>query len=227
MAKLTPFQKVFDRAAKRKGGAAELEKLLTKPKSRAALKKIPDDRWLAMFSRVIFATGLNWRVVENKWEGIEAAYEGFDVGRMAMMSDDDLDRLLNDARVIRQAAKILSVRDNAVFLQELTREHGSAAKFFADWPGEDFIGLVAVMKERGSRLGGTTAQYALRRLGVDSILFSKHVGAALVREGVVDKPPTSKKALAASQEAFNQWRSESGRPLTQISQVLAMSVGDP
>lgn len=226
MAKLTPFQKIFDRAAKRKGGAAALEKLLTKPKSHAALKKISDDRWLAMFSRGIFATGLNWRVVENKWDGIEEAYEGFDVARMAMMSDDDLDRLLNDARVIRQAAKILSVRDNAIFFQDLAREHGSAAAFFADWPGEDFIGLLALMKERGSRLGGSVGAYGLRRMGVDGFFLSKDVSAALVREGVVDKAPTSKKALAAAQEAFNHWRAESKRPLTQISQVLAMSVGD-
>ena len=227
MAKLTPFQKIFDRAAARKGGAAALERLLTKPKSHRALKKIADDRWLAMFSRGIFATGLNWRVVENKWEGIEAAYEGFDVARMAMMSDDDLDRLLNDARIIRQAAKILSVRDNAVFFQDLARKHGSAAAFFSDWPGEDFVGLLAVMKDSGSRLGGTTGAYGLRRMGVDGFMFTKHVSAALVREGVVDKAPTSKKAVAAAQDAFNTWHAESGRPLTQISQVLAMSVGDP
>lgn len=226
MARLAPFQSIFDRAAKRKGGAAALEKLLSKPKKPAALKKIADDRWLAMFSRGIFATGLNWKVVENKWDGIEEAYEGFDIGRMAMMSDEDLDRLLKDSRVIRQGAKILSVRDNAVFLQDLAREHGSAAAFFADWPSDNFVGLILLMKDRGSRLGGSTGAYALRRMGVDSFFFTKDVGAALMREGVVDKMPTSKKLMTAVQEAFNFWRDESGRPLTQISQVLAMSVGE-
>jgi len=227
MAKLASFQEVFDRAAKRKGGAAAVEKLLLKPKKPAALKKIGDEKWLGMFSRGIFATGLHWSVVENKWDGIEAAYEGFDIGRMAMMSDEDLDRLLKDSRVIRQAAKILSVRDNAIFFQELAKEHGSAAAFFADWPVDDFVGLIALMKERGSRLGGMTGAYGLRRMGVDSCFFSKDVSAALIREGVVDKAPTSKKAMASAQEALNIWREESGRPLTQISQVLAMSVGDP
>ena len=226
MARLVSFEKIFDRAAKRKGGPAELEKLLSKPKKPAALKKIADAHWLAMFSRGIFATGLNWRVVENKWDGIETAYEGFDIGRMAMMSDEDLDRLLKDSRVIRQAAKILSVRDNAVFFQDLVREHGSAATFFADWPGDDFVGLISQMKTRGARLGGATGSYALRRMGVDGFVLTKDVSAALVREGVVDKAPTSKKALAAVQSAFNDWREESGRPLTQISQVLAMSVGE-
>jgi len=226
MARLVPFQKIFNRAAERKGGVTELENLLSKPKKPATLKKIAEAQWLAMFSRGIFATGLNWRVVENKWEGIEDAYEGFDVGRMAMMSDEDLDRLLKDKRVIRQAAKILSVRDNAVFLQGLAREHGSAAACFADWPSEDFKSLIFLMKDRGARLGGATGAYALRRMGVDGYVLTKDVSAALVREGVVDKVTTSKKTMNAVQEAFNTWREESSRPLTQISQVLAMSVGE-
>ncbi len=226
MSALTPFQVIYDRAAERKGGAAALEKLLPTPTSPDEVAAIPGDRWLSMMSRVIFATGLNWRVVENKWDGIEEAYEGFDPARMAMMSDDDLDRLLNDARIIRQGAKILSVRDNAIFLQALAKEHGSAGRFFADWPAEDFVGLLELMKQRGSRLGGATGGYALRRLGVDSIVFTKDVGAALVREGVVDKAPTSKRAMRAAQMAYNVWREESGRPLSQIGQVLAMSVGE-
>jgi len=87
--------------------------------------------------------------------------------------------------------------------------------------------LMSEMKTRGSRLGGATGSYALRRMGVDGFMLSKDVSAALVREKVVDKAPTSKKALAAVQSAFNDWHEESGRPLTQISQVLAMSVGEP
>jgi len=226
MATVPTFQSIFDRAAERKGGPDALENLLTKPKSPATLRKIPADRWLAMFSRGIFATGLNWKVVENKWDGIEEAYEGFDVGRMALMSDDDFDRLLKDSRVIRQAAKILSVRDNAVFLQELASEHGSAANCFATWPKEDFASLIDLLKSRGARLGGATGAYALRRMGVDGFVLTKHVVAALIREGVVEKAPTSKKGLAATQSAFNAWRAESERPLTHISQVLALSVGD-
>ncbi len=227
MPALTSFQSIFDRAAARKGGATVLEALLGTPKPTEELAAIPEDRWLSMLSRVIFATGLNWRVVENKWEGIEEAYERFDTARMAMMSDDDLDRLLKDARIIRQGAKILSVRDNAIFLRELTKEHGSPGRFFAEWPSEDFVGLLDVMKQRGSRLGGATGSYALRRMGVDSLFFSKDVGEALIRADVVDKPPTSKKGMRAAQDAINIWREESGRPLTQISQILAMSVGDP
>ena len=85
-------------------------------------------------------------------------------------------------------------------------------------------GLLDLLKTRGSRLGGSTAQYFLRFMGKDSFLTSGDVALALIREGVVDKPPTSKGALKKVQSAFNDWMAESGRPLAQISRVLACTV---
>ncbi|MCG8694866.1 MAG: DNA-3-methyladenine glycosylase I, partial [Minwuiales bacterium] len=143
---------------------------------------------------------------------------------VAYMSDESLEAQLKNAAIVRNWQKIKSIRDNAQFVVELAEEHGSAAKFFADWPGTDQIGLMEVLKKRASRLSGTTGQYFLRFLGKDSFVLSKSVVAALIEDGVVDKAPTSKSALATVQEAFNAWQTESGRPLTQISRVLALSV---
>ncbi|MDJ0947788.1 MAG: DNA-3-methyladenine glycosylase I [Alphaproteobacteria bacterium] len=218
------FDAIFQRAAERKGGAEAVEDLLPKPKSAAALRKLSDDRYLAGMTRCVFQAGFSWKVIEAKWPGFEAAFEGFNPGRCSLMSDDDLDRLVRDTRIIRHAKKILSVRDNAVLLCDLAREHGSAAKAFADWPAEDYVGLLELLKKRGSRLGGSTAQYFLRQIGKESFVLSKDVVAALTREGVVDKDPKSKRDLDAVQAAFNAWRAESGRSLSEISRVLALSV---
>ena len=218
------FQELFDIAAGRKGGAAAVEALLPSPESAETLARIPDDRWLAGMTKQIFQAGFVWRVIENKWPGFEAAFEGFEPRRWQMMSDDDLDRLVKDERIVRNAKKILTVRDNARLLCELATEHGSAAKVFADWPSEDYIGLLDLLKTRGSRLGGSTAQYFLRFMGKDSFMTSGDVALALIREGVVDKPPSGKGALKKVQAAFNVWMKESGRPLTHISRVLAYTV---
>ncbi|MEM1075354.1 MAG: 3-methyladenine DNA glycosylase, partial [Pseudomonadota bacterium] len=64
----------------------------------------------------------------------------------------------------------------------------------------------------------------MRMLGRDGFVLSPDVVARLTAEGVIDKAPTSKRALAQTQEAFNLWSDQSGRGLTQISQVLAFSV---
>ena len=218
------FDELFAIAAARKGGEAAFEAELPQPKSRAEIAKIPAARWLATFSRGIMQTGLNWRVVTNKWDGIDAALWHFDIGRCKMMSDDDLDALLKDSRVIRHAQKLLSVRDNAIFLDDLAKEHGSVGEFFAHWPEEDFAGLLLLLKKRGSRLGGGTGSYALRVLGKDGFILGGDVVKALMREGVVDKTPTSARDLAKVQAAFNQWAEESGRPLSAISRTLACTI---
>lgn len=222
------FAEIFDRAAARRGGAAALEAMLTPARTgertAADIAATPDDRLLAEMTRRVFQAGFNWSVIDNKWDGFEAAFEGFDIGRWTLMSDADLDRLVADIRIVRHAKKIESVRDNAVFLRDLATRHGSAASALADWPPTDYVGLLDLLKTKAARMGGTSSQYFLRGLGKESFVLSTSVVAALLAEGVVDKAPSSKKALRAVQDAFNAWAAESGRSLTQISRVLALSV---
>ncbi|MEM8988432.1 MAG: DNA-3-methyladenine glycosylase I [Pseudomonadota bacterium] len=221
------YEEIYNLAAKRKGGAKALDALLatTKPKSKRALSAVGDDRCLAEMTRAVFQAGFNWTVINTKWNGFEEAFEGFDPHRWAMMSDEDLDRLVKDTRIVRNAQKIKSVAGNAAFVLDLAQEYGSAGKAFATWPQDDYAGLITLMNKKGSRLGGATAQYFLRRLGRDGFVLSKDVAARLIAEGVVDKPPTSARAMQSVQAAFNDWAKESGRTLTQISRTLAFSIG--
>lgn len=219
------FSKLYDLAAARKGGEEALESLITRPKSRAALARIPDDRWLAAMAKSVFRAGFNWKVVDNKWPDIEAAYDGFDPRGVAFQSDDDLDRLVKDPRVIRAWRKLKAIRANAQYMVELAEEHGSAAKYFANFPSTEYIDLLNDMKKRGSHLGGTSAQYFLREMGKDSFILSRDVVAALRREKVFDGTPTSKTSTKQIQSAFNEWVDDGGKSLTRISRVLAFTVG--
>jgi 3-methyladenine DNA glycosylase Tag len=176
-------------------------------------------------AKSVFQAGFNWTVVENKWPDIEAAYAGFDPRAVAFQSDDDLDVLVKDTRVIRQWRKLKAIRANAHYVVDLAEEHGSAAKYFATYPSAQYAGLLADMKKRGTFLGGTTAQYFLRRMGRDSFILSRDVTAALAREKVFDGSPTSKRSLIAIQDAFNDWVDDGGKSLTRVSRVLAMTVG--
>ena len=85
--------------------------------------------------------------------------------------------------------------------------------------------MLLLLKKRAARLGGNSAQYFLRSMGKDSFILSRDVVAALLREGVVATEPKSQRDRRLVQEAFNHWRRESGRPLAQISKVLAFTVG--
>lgn len=216
---------LFELAAEHRGSREAIEDMMPQVKTSEELSALTDDRILAGMTKAIFQAGFNWKVIENKWPGFEEAFEGFVPVRWKFMSDDDLDLLLKDTRIVRNGMKIQTVRDNAIMLCDLEDEYGSAAKCIADWSMDDFIGLLQMLHKRGSRLGGATAQYFLRFLGKDGWVMGRDVVAGLVREGVIDKAPTGKAAQLKVQEAFSHWSRKSGRPFAHISRLLALSVG--
>jgi 3-methyladenine DNA glycosylase Tag len=175
-------------------------------------------------SQRVFSAGFNWQVIQNKWPGFEAAFHDFDVRWCAMMSDEDFDALLKDKRIVRNARKIDTVRKNGQFLADLAAEHGSVGKFIAGWPDADYVDLLDVLAKRASGMGGGTAMMFLRFMGKPSFITSPSVTAALIREGVIDKPPSGKRDFKTVQAAFNEWSAQSGRDLSTISRTLAMSI---
>ena len=143
------FDSIFQRAAERKGGAAALEELLPKAAAAENLQSLPDDRVLSEMTKCIFRSGFVWKIVEHKWPHFEAAFNGFDATGCAMLSDEELEALAVDERIIRNARKIQSVRKNAVYILEVREDHGSFGGYLASWPASDIFGLWADLKRRG------------------------------------------------------------------------------
>lgn len=218
------YSKIKARAADRKGGKAALAALIKPSNPVTPISELSDDRILSQFSRRVFQAGFNWKVVDNKWPNFERVFHSFAIARNAMMSDEEFDGHLQNKDIIRNAAKIISIRDNAVFLSDLAQEYGSASKVIGNWPLDDHIGLLKLMKLRGNRLGGMTGQYALRFLGRDCFILSRSVVGALQHAGVIDGLATSQKAQRAIQDAFNKWHKDSGDSYTDISRTLGFSV---
>jgi 3-methyladenine DNA glycosylase Tag len=224
---MTPFKTIRARAEKRKGGPKALEKLLPARPNVRALAKLPDDRILSEMSQRVFSAGFSWSVIENKWPGFEKAFLGFKPAKLAFQPDEFWHALLEDKRIVRNGAKIMSVRDNAQFVQEIAREHGSFGKFLSTWPASDEIGLLDVLNKRGSRLGGNTGQMFLRFVGWDGFVTSRDVVACLRDAGIdVAEEVKSKGDLARVQAAFNAWAEETKLPYTHLSRICALSVGE-
>jgi 3-methyladenine DNA glycosylase Tag len=139
------------------------------------------------------------------------------------MSDEDLSVLMKAPGLVANAMKIRSVAGNAQYLSDVAKSHGSAGAYFAAFPVDRYMELCGELKSRGSRLGGVTGQRALRRMGRDALILSPSVIKALNHWGVVPGEPNSKKDVATVQSAISAWHQESGRGLTQMSQILAYS----
>jgi len=222
-----PFKTIRSRAEKRKGGAGALAQLLPPKPDSAALAALKDDRVLAEMTKRVFSAGFAWSVIEAKWSGFEEAFLGFEPGPLALKPDEFWDKLTKDERIVRNAAKIMSVRANAGFLRNIAKEHGSFGKLLAGWPSSDGIGLLDLLAKRGSRLGGNTGQMLLRFLGWDGFVLSKDVIACLRDTGLdVGEEIKSKRDLAKVQAQFNSWAQETGLPYVHLSRICAMSAGE-
>jgi 3-methyladenine DNA glycosylase Tag len=211
-------------AARTRLGAAALEARLTKPRSPAELKALTDDRYLSQLSLRIFRAGLKHSLVDAKWPAFEEVFGGFEPRRVRAMSDEALEALLGDRRLIRHWGKLKSVRDNAAAMIGVAEEHGSFGAWLADWPGTDIVELWEALAKRFSQMGGNSGPTFLRMVGKDTFILTYAVTAALKHWGVVDAPPKSRKDRAVVQSCFNAWAAEGGRPLCQLSLILAASV---
>jgi 3-methyladenine DNA glycosylase Tag len=222
-----PFKTIRARAEKRKGGPKGLEKLLPRKPDMKALAKLSDDRMLAEMTKRVFSAGFAWSVIEAKWPGFEKAFLAFKPAKLTFQPDDFWDGLLSDASIVRNGAKIASVRENAAFVQAIAREHGSFGQFLAKWPSSDQIGLLDLLAKRGSRLGGNSGQMFLRFVGWDGFVTSQDVVACLRDAGLdIAEEVKSKGDLAKVQAQFNAWATETGLPYVHLSRICAMSIGE-
>jgi 3-methyladenine DNA glycosylase Tag len=206
------------------GSAEALEARLPMPLGGNELRALPDDRYLSQISLRIFRAGLKHSLVDAKWPVFEEAFFGFVPEKVVLMGAEHLERLMGDTRLIRHPAKLASVPRNAQMVLEVAAEHGSFGAFLADWPGEDIVGLWRYLARHGNQLGGLSAPRLLRMVGKDSFIPSEDVVVALKAQGIVDRTPSSQRDQAAVQDAFNAWRAESGRPLCQLSMMVAYTV---
>jgi 3-methyladenine DNA glycosylase Tag len=224
---LPSFDKIRARAAARKGGDAVLQSLLGPKPHNANVASLLDDRILSTMAERVFSAGFVWSVITQKWPGFEEAFLGFEPKKLLFQPDDFWHGLASDERIVRNPQKIRSVRENAVFVDGVSKEHGGFGRFLAQWPKDDQVGLMAFLGKHGSRLGGNTGQYLLRWLGWDAFILSNDMVAALRDAGLeIAAAPNSRKDLAAVQAQMNAWATETGLPYAHLSRMLAMSIGD-
>jgi 3-methyladenine DNA glycosylase Tag len=223
---MTTFSAIQARAEERKGGPEMLARLLPPRPSKAALTAMSDDRILSEMTCRVFSAGFVWSVIAAKWPGFEAAFLSFDPAALAFQPDEFWEGLASDTRIVRNGAKIMAARHNAVFVQNVSREHGGFGRFLAEWPSSDQVGLLDILAKRGSRLGGATGQMFLRFVGWDGFVLSRDVVACLRDAGLdIAEEPKSKGDLAKVQVQFNAWAEESGLSYLHLSRICAMSAG--
>lgn len=132
---------------------------------------VDDDRML--FEKLClegFQSGLAWITILRKRDNFRAAFHRFDIPAVARMDDGDVERLLNDAGIVRHRGKITSTINNAQRTLELIEDFGSLAAFVwqyepssssvRDTTTPESTALSKDLKKRGFTWVGPTTMYA-------------------------------------------------------------------
>jgi DNA-3-methyladenine glycosylase I len=93
---------------------------------------VSDDSLL--FERLLLEVnqaGLSWLTILKKKDGFRAAYDGFDIAKVAGYGDEDVARLLGDPGIIRNRLKVAAAIHNAGVILGLQKDHGSFAAWLA------------------------------------------------------------------------------------------------
>lgn len=219
------YEWLYETALKRFASSDELESYLPQCLTAAELKAKSDAQYLSAITRRVFQAGMTHSVINTRWPAFEKAFWGFEPEKMVMLSPEQIEAFAKDETLIRHLTKMRTIPLNAQMILDIRREHHTSfAEFIADWPTDNIIALWALLKKRGARLGGRSGAAFLRLIGKDTFLLSGDVIARLNANGIITGTPTSQADLKAVQNCFNQLQQASGRPLCQLSAMLALSI---
>lgn len=139
-----------------------------------------DGRLYEMFLLELFQAGLSWRLLLHKRENFRKAYDGFDVDKVAAYGESDVARLMSDAGLVRNRAKIEASISNSKIFKDLQKEFGSFDAYIWHFTGGKTLReepsvtrdelsdrVSADMKRRGCKFAGTTSIFSfLQAVGI-------------------------------------------------------------
>jgi DNA-3-methyladenine glycosylase I len=184
-----------------------------------ALAKYHDEEWGVpsrddqhLFEMLILEgaqAGLSWSTILNKRAGYRKAFRGFNIDRVAAFTEDDVERLIADARIIRNRSKIASAVGNARAVQRIQAEHGSFANFVwsfvsdtpidtpldANAPASTEVSdaMSRALKKYGCKYVGTTICYAFMQA---TGMVNDHEAGCFCRTGVKPAKRPHKSAVS-------------------------------
>jgi hypothetical protein len=120
-------------------------------------------RYLESLSKAVFQTGIAWQVVENRWDGTREAFHDFDPEYVANLAPHQIDRLLNDARIVRNRRKVEAIVLNARRILAIEQEYGSFHRYLRSFG--NFDDLLADLQQKFKYLGETGAYHFLWKAG--------------------------------------------------------------
>ncbi len=122
-------------------------------------KVTPDDDsgYFEELTKAIFRSGFSWAVIRRKWDNFRAAFDVFDIPKVASYDLEDMERLFQDEAIVRNRRKIVATIENAGKCMDLIAEHGSFHAYLRSMDELDYRARVKALTREFRGLGNTGA----------------------------------------------------------------------
>lgn len=220
---LNAFDQIYEVALRKFSSIEELELAMPTVLDADQLKAQSNAFYLSVMTRRIFQAGMTHSVINSKWNHFEKVFWGFDPNKLVLIDDSFMERAMQDKGLIRHWGKLQTIPVNALEMKDLTAEGISFGEMIADWD-QGITLLWLHISKRFKRMGGQSTPYFLRMVGKDTFVLTNDVVQKLLSLNVIDSKPTSKSDILKVSQFFNELKAYSGRPLSHISKLMALSL---
>jgi len=116
--------------------------------------------------RVIFLAGLSWKMIDEKWPNFKKAFMNFSIDKVAKFSEKDIQRLMSNAGIVRNQAKIVAAINNAKQFQRIKEEYGSLKGYINSLDKSDnYASVIRELGKQFNRIGPSSARIFLYSVG--------------------------------------------------------------
>lgn len=149
-----------------------------------------DDELFGRLVMEINQAGLSWETILKKEEGFRAAYDNFDIQKVASYKEEDRERLLNYSGIIRNKLKVNAAIENAKTILELQKEFGSFEKWLEHHHPKTLQEWMKIFKKTFKFTGGEIVNEFLMSIG---FLKGAHEESCWVNREIIQHKPMWKK----------------------------------
>jgi DNA-3-methyladenine glycosylase I len=118
--------------------------------------------YLEIITMAIFQAGVSWKLVDSKWNAFREDFAGFDAKKVAAFTDADIERLMQDERILRSRKKIEGTIENARIILELDEQFNGFKNYLHSKP--TYEELSADIRKRFKFVGELSVYYFLFRV---------------------------------------------------------------
>ena len=125
-----------------------------------------DNAYFENMTRVIFLAGLSWKMIDKKWPNFRRAFQNFSVDDVAKFGEKDTERLMADASIVRNRAKLTATITNARQFQGIKKEYGSFQSYLDSLDKSNhYASVIKDLGKKFNRIGPSSANLFLYSVG--------------------------------------------------------------